>query len=402
MASQPNPRPLLSVLIPTRNRHKYLPFAIQSALNVPSSEIEIIVSENHSEDCSLEVCRQFSDSRLRVLQPQRPLAMHDNWEFLLAQANGRWITFIGDDDAVMPHCVDHLRFLDLRYPQAEAIFSPRAYFFWPGCEKTYGDVAVNAWFMDEHRWIDSKRQLQAALRGKIPYISLPQMYSGGFQRRSLVNRVRRVQGGAYFRSVTPDAYSALMACIHTYRYVQTGVPITWVGTSPDRQTSDIADLSKDREKDFHDLLTEDSLVSHPALGDLRKGTFLIYLFEAYISAFPATSAEMLSLRNVRRIFLQSVKELRAAGRDDVVEKLSKDLGFPVPGKRFAEWAAHASKRVAPLQAWLLKALDNTPLRLRRTPSYGIYSTSRAQFPHILACDDRISELYAQCVDTGKG
>jgi len=400
MESQSGERPVLSVLIPTRNRAGYLPFAIQSALNVPSPEIEIVVSENHSDDGSWEVCQRFSDTRLRVIRPPRPLAMHDHWEWLLSQATGQWVTFIGDDDAVMPHCVEHLKFLASRFPQAEAIVTPRAYFFWPGCEKTYGDVVVDASFKEEYSWVDSKRELRAALRGKTPYISLPQLYSGGVQRRSLINRVRMLQGGTYFRSVTPDAYSALMSCIHTYRYLRSGIPITWVGTSPDRQMSDDRAVTKDRERDFFDLLSEDSLISHPALGDLKNGTFLLCLFEAYISAFPTTSPDMLSMGNVRSMFHRCVKELRSAGREDAAQRLARDLGFSLPRNTFLKFSPRVVKLIALLQARLRKTIRRMRFAEPATVIHRVHSTSRGPFPDILSCDRRIAETYRQCVAAG--
>lgn len=296
-------KPLLSILIPTRNRAEYLNYAIQSALNVRSDKIEIIVSENHSNDKSWEICNSFADSRLRICKPEKPLPMHENWEFLLKQSSGEWVTFIGDDDAVLPHCFDHLLYLTNKYPHAEAIVSPRAYYFWDGCQKEYGLTSVSYSFSTIEKWQDSKEKLDKTLSGEIDYICLPQMYSGGFHRRSLINRVFRAQNGIYFKSVIPDAYAALMASVHTYRYLETGVPMTWVGTSPHKMISSDKGKAKDRNADFFDMHNEDTLTIHRALGSLHEATFPLYFFEAYISAFPTTSYTMLSKKKLNSYFL---------------------------------------------------------------------------------------------------
>ena len=169
--------PLLSILIPTRNRAALLPYAIQSALAIDSDAIEIIVSENHGSDDGYAVCQSFSDPRLRVLRPETPVPMHENFEFLLKQSRGQWVTFLGDDDAIMPHAADHLTYLSQKYPQAEAIHSPRAYYFWDGLQEQYGQQCVRFDFSSQEQWCDSKKKLKQTLSGKLDYIYLPQMYA---------------------------------------------------------------------------------------------------------------------------------------------------------------------------------------------------------------------------------
>lgn len=401
--------PFLSILIPTRNRAQYLKFAIESALNIKYTDvtdIEIIVSENHSQDNSLHICNSFTDPRLTIVRPPNPLAMHENWEFLLNLSKGKWVTFIGDDDAVMPHCLEHLLWLETNYPKAEAIVSPRNYYFWNGCQKEYGDTAVSIAFCNEHFWLDSKKQLNSALRGKVSYMDLPQMYSGGFHRRSLVNRVLNSQCGVYFKSVTPDAYTAVMGCLHTYRYLQTKIPMTWVGSSPHKAISKDKSIVKDRVDDFWGMHSTSSLAVHFALGDLREGTFLLYLYEAYISAFPLTNPEMLSLQRVKSVFCESVRQLRTRGREDIVLKLSQDLGFDIP-VRDEEKAYWFIIQIFSKLIWITLRLKYRFLLLidllfrnkhLSKSSFSYSSNSHKKHPHILSCDKILTENYYQCIN----
>jgi len=320
--------PLLSILIPTRNRAYYLPYAIQSAINLNCDNIEIIVSENYGSDDGWEIARGFSDPRLKVLRPNRPLPMHENFEFLLKQSTGRWITFVGDDDAVMPHCADYLHYLESKYPDAEAIVTPRAYYFWEGAYAVSDQPKCSFSFRRKEQWRDSKRRLRQCLDGKIDYISLPQMYSGGFHRRSLVQRVIGLQGGIYFRSVTPDAYSAVMAVIHTYRYLEVGVPLTWVGTSPcNVGNTSLAKASKDRYKDFFEMHSDDTLSMNPCLGKCySKWPFLLYFYEAYIAAAPFVCLSELSVERVNAIYLRSASQLLLRGNRQACIELARSLG----------------------------------------------------------------------------
>lgn len=391
-------KPLLSILIPTRNRGRYLKYAIQSALNIQSNDVEIIVSENYGSDDGWEVANSFSDPRMEVLRPNRPLPMHENWEFLLSRASGRWITFIGDDDAVMPHCAVYLSFLDSRFPEAEAIVTPRAYYFW---EEAYNasDISKCSFELSHKEvWRDSKKALDLCLTNKVNYLSLPQIYSGGFHRYSLVQRVIRLQGGHYFRSVTPDAYSAVVATLHTYRYLEVGVPMTWVGTSPSSKTISSA---KDRDKDFHEMHSESFSMS-PCLGDkCQSWTFLIYFFEAYISAAPFVDLRELSWARIRKIYGLAARELFLRGDRQGSIDLALSLGMdPVNPDYFGFY--QSMQMLNRLFRWTLKACTASMRRLPVISRYSLdislpfrrsYVSSGDQCPNILASDSVLSELF---------
>ena len=396
-------KPLLSILIPTRNRANYVRYAIQSALNIPSDRVEVLVSENHGADDGLAVCQSFNDPRLRVMRPDSPLPMHENWEMLLKESTGEWVTFIGDDDAIMPHAVKQLEHVGQKYPEAEALVSPRAYYFWDGIEEEYGNACMEFEFTSAERWRDSKADMQLALDQKLHYLHLPQMYSGGFQRRSMIQRVLRAQQGRYFQSVTPDAYSALMACLHTYRFLEIGVPMSWVGSSPHNALKSAnakasGGNAKDRYQDFFGFHSDEVLTTHKSLGDMQNATFGIFFFESYLSAFPMTSYKELSMDRVRKIFHLAADELRASGRADVVPMLAKQLGFDVPpvtGQRGSKAAvARVKKKFNRLADKIRAGIGSGNESIPTKVLYRRQSESHGDFPHVSSADDLLAEGYA--------
>jgi glycosyltransferase involved in cell wall biosynthesis len=396
------PRPLLSILIPTRNRAGYLRYAIQSALNIPSNNIEIIVSENHSQDASLEVAQGFSDKRYRVVSPDKPLPMHSNWEFLLDMASGQWVYFLGDDDALMPHCADYLSYISQKYPRAEALVTARPTYFWDGCQEKWGRTAVDISFSHYEVWDDSKRRLQQCLDGDLDYTILPQFYSGGFQRRSLIKRVLATQNGKYFRSVTPDAYSAVMGCVHTYRYLSTGMPVAWVGLSPHQALKGSETSSKNRDADFYGMINDDELGFHDALGHLTSFTLQLVLYEAYVSAFPLTPCDSLSMDRVREVYLKSVEKFRSIGDEFGVEKISRDLGFTPPPLESSSLANALIKRLCALPRRVIRramrelSRFNGADRLIRDDTFFRYqSCSHVDHPTILSFDDTLQSVYCE-------
>ena len=390
-------QPLLSILIPTRNRAFYLRYAIQSALNVLSSDIEVIVSENHGSDDGWQVANSYSDPRLKVVRPSKPLPMHENWEFLLRQARGRWVTFIGDDDAVMPHCAEYLSYLDSLYPEAEAIVSPRAYYFWEQAY-TVNDEPKCSFSISHHvRWQDSKEALRLCLADKKQYLYLPQIYSGGFQRRSLIQRVLRLQGGHYFRSVTPDAYSAVAATLHTYRYLEVGMPMAWVGTSPH---SKVVSSSKDRTSDFTGMHDIDFCIN-PALGDtIQSWPHILYFFEAYIAAAPFTSLRDLSWSRIRSIYRLAALSLVLGGNAIASTELATSLGVkPVNVKQIIRHEALRSKviKIVRMPRRIYKLITGILLgknsEIKRPDLFFSYSSSGCDCPTILSSDHVLTQAF---------
>ncbi len=74
-----------SIVIPTRNRDMYVPYAIKSVLKSTRTDIELIVSDNFSTDNTAKILRDFSDPRLRVVRPDTELPMAGHYEFAISR-----------------------------------------------------------------------------------------------------------------------------------------------------------------------------------------------------------------------------------------------------------------------------------------------------------------------------
>jgi glycosyltransferase involved in cell wall biosynthesis len=319
-------RPTLSILIPTKNRAYYLPHTLESALAVKGN-IEIIISENYGEDNAWEICNSIKDSRVKIFRPPTKLPMHKNFEFLLEKATGEWITFLGDDDAILDYAALKIEQISKNFPSIEAIVSPRTYYFWPEDESSFGSFRIP--FSKFHELVDSKETLSLALNGQIDYIYLPQIYSGGFQRRTLINRVRNAQNGIYFKATTPDAYSALMALLFTDRFLRIGIPLSVVGSSPS-VSGKPTKLAKNRNLDYFGDLNENSYQIHPFIGQINATTWTQWFYEAFLSAAPVVNPLDFSYDKLINIFYRSFIDLVLMNRLDDALRLAHHLSLPVP------------------------------------------------------------------------
>ncbi|MEC4817553.1 MAG: glycosyltransferase family 2 protein [Scytonema sp. PMC 1069.18] len=94
--------PILSVIIPTHNRPNLLPLAVNSVLAQTLDDLEIIVVDDASE----RPPDLPSDSRLRFLRLSEPQGGAAARNIGTEAARGRWVTYLDDDDRLLPHMAE--------------------------------------------------------------------------------------------------------------------------------------------------------------------------------------------------------------------------------------------------------------------------------------------------------
>lgn len=98
--------PTVSIAIPTLNRSHLLRTALRSALAQTYEDIEVIVSDDCSDDGTPAVVQEFHDARIRYVRTPSRFNMPDSFEFALEQTRGAYVTFLTDDSYLLPNCIE--------------------------------------------------------------------------------------------------------------------------------------------------------------------------------------------------------------------------------------------------------------------------------------------------------
>jgi len=99
--------PLVSILLPTYNRRRYLPSALASAVDQSYTNIEIIVVRDGGEDVG-DIVRSFNDPRIRYIDRDTNRGKAFSLNEALELAQGEYIAYLDDDDIFYP---DHIQTL---------------------------------------------------------------------------------------------------------------------------------------------------------------------------------------------------------------------------------------------------------------------------------------------------
>ena len=105
---------LVSIGLPVRNGEHVLAGAVQSVLEQDHRHLELVISDNASDDGTEEICREFarSDPRVRYYRQAENIGLLNNFSRVLELAEGTYFKWLGDDDWLAPtyvsRCVEVL------------------------------------------------------------------------------------------------------------------------------------------------------------------------------------------------------------------------------------------------------------------------------------------------------
>ncbi|MEH2045642.1 glycosyltransferase [Nostoc sp.] len=122
--------PLVSICIPTYNGKDFIAEAINSVLSQTYRNIEIIVSDDNSNDQTLEIVnslKNISEILFFVIKHER-YGLANNWNYCISQAKGKYVKFLFQDDLLEPNAIEEMVYLAEQDEEIGLVFSPRKLF----------------------------------------------------------------------------------------------------------------------------------------------------------------------------------------------------------------------------------------------------------------------------------
>ena len=206
--------PLLSLVVPTRNRQKYAISLLQGVQAFDAPELEVIVQDNSDDSTLQEFVSGLSDPRIRYFYCAEPLTMHQNFDRAIDKARGEYVCAIGDDDGIIiPAALASLR--QAKAIAADAILTEIYAYSWPGVEHPiWGNMGGRvftrrAFPRAKVGLIDPRVELEKLYaRGSVGGLGLlPRVYHGYVSRESLRKLMEAC--GTYFPGSSPDMANAV-------------------------------------------------------------------------------------------------------------------------------------------------------------------------------------------------
>ncbi|MHC0061519.1 O-linked N-acetylglucosamine transferase family protein [Nostoc sp. UIC 10890] len=122
--------PLVSICIPTFNGESFILEAISSIMSQTYPYIEIIISDDDSNDKTLQLVKlslEKTTAIFTIIKHER-YGLANNWNFCITQAKGKYIKFLFQDDLLESTAIEEMVNLAEQDEEIGLVFSPRTLF----------------------------------------------------------------------------------------------------------------------------------------------------------------------------------------------------------------------------------------------------------------------------------
>jgi hypothetical protein len=216
--------PLLSVVIPTRNRQKYLLVLLEKLIESGRTDFEIVLQDNSDSDQLREAVLRIADPRIHYDYCAERLTIDVNCDLAVSLAKGYFCCMLGDDDGILVD--ESLSMLArARVDRVDAVLTATPYYAWPGVShKVWGDVGGRIYLRDydcHDEALDPVAERGKVLEhaGTLGLGRMPRLYHG-FVTLDVLHALHATTG-TFFPGPSPDMANAigLTAYVKRFRYI---------------------------------------------------------------------------------------------------------------------------------------------------------------------------------------
>lgn len=226
-----------SILVPSKDRLRYLGYALESVREQNYPDCEIIISDNCSQEDYQKFIEDFGDERIIYFRQPEPVSVTQNWSSALSLASGDYIVMLGDDDALAPgyfdrvlRCLKHLESPDVIWLTAYHYCYPDVM---PGMPEGYLATVRNSVFLQDR---NEPFVLPDDVRKECAEAVFDFRYLFGFNSQhfvfsaSSVEKAKKV--GGLFQGPYPDTFAAVISFSQAQRVGIMPEPSVIIGISP--------------------------------------------------------------------------------------------------------------------------------------------------------------------------
>jgi len=115
-------KPLFTIGVTTFNRHEMLKECLNSLQHQTLSDFEVIVGNNYTSEVLTQESLGIKDSRITIVNHPKDLGQLANMNSLLSMANGRYFSWLADDDLFEPQFLEAIKVTIDRFSAPECVY----------------------------------------------------------------------------------------------------------------------------------------------------------------------------------------------------------------------------------------------------------------------------------------
>lgn len=278
--------PRFTIIIPQKNRSEYIGHTIRTCMMQDYPNLEILVSDDCSDDDSVKVVQQLMaiDSRVKLFAHEKHLGMRDNFEFVLNQVKPGYVMALGGDDGLAPGAIRRMLEI-LRETNTQLLTWTPHIFYYPEASTGSSILCVRRYSKYLVKKLKSKDYLHKIAKSfNYATYDCPMFYIKGVASTELVDRVKsRTPDGSFYTCPTPDGFSGVVLAGEVDEYSFTNEPLSITGSSPKSQGKNYhrndEQSKKESEEFFQDNLNRPM---HPELASQQYSPLVTLMTADYL------------------------------------------------------------------------------------------------------------------------
>lgn len=203
-------KPLLSIVVPTKDRYDCLKCLIALIDGFKCPDIEMIIQDNTCDNTAfLKYLNESEYSFVKYYYTQEQISVCDNSELAILHATGEYISFIGDDDGVVQCIMEYVSWM--KQNSIDALIVQNPIYTWPGVQSKVFDFSGTLMLKKSKGKltpISPLLELRKVLSmGGVTLARLPRIYQGIVSRHALEQLHEAC--GTFFPGPSPDMANAV-------------------------------------------------------------------------------------------------------------------------------------------------------------------------------------------------
>ena len=233
MYSSTKPIPLISIVVPTKDRNVYLFKLIEYFLkSIVSDQIEFIIQDNTKDNSNiLKFLENTKDSRIKYFHNSIWLSIPENCDIGISNSSGEFVILIGDDDGFLPWIVDVCNWM--KNKNIDVVLSNKPHYVWSDVSggvwgNTFSGKLTYSNYSNKIKNINLDREQNIALNKAATSLNnLPRVYQS-IVSRDILNNLKKISG-SFFPGPSPDMANAIGLLNFAQKAVFIDFPIVITG-----------------------------------------------------------------------------------------------------------------------------------------------------------------------------
>jgi glycosyltransferase involved in cell wall biosynthesis len=231
-------KPLLSIVIPTKDRYRTLISLVKYLLSWDAINFEVVIQDNSSNN---EPFRSFLetnklDSRMRYFhEKDKLLTVVENSSLSIENSSGKYVCFLGDDDGIVCQILSVVHWMNIN--GVDSLNCSQGSYCWPECrvgtqgkKKSLAGMLLYRGYSGRVSSINLECAISELLEGGALRINNITRVYHGVVSRAVLNELK-MKTGSFFPGPVADMSSAVGLSFYSKRHVFIDYPLITAGAS---------------------------------------------------------------------------------------------------------------------------------------------------------------------------